>query len=211
MRFSRIALPAAMLAGIFGVTAGTAVAAGPCDAITQQGQRINEEQLVFTRQAYSDGTITPEEAAQAEAYSQAIARTTADLLKCIETGVVPPNYPPATPPADTQPPLVNTFTVPLAEWRLGSHALKITWDTAEPTRVSITFQRVSKGAKVTVGSIQAPPGASSISFRGKVVTPKLASYTLKPGAYLLTLHATDEAGNISLAKTEHLRVLPARH
>jgi hypothetical protein len=81
-----------------------AAAASPCDAITQRGTQINQEQLAFTKQAYSDGTITPEEEAQADVYYKEIAQTTADLQRCIETGVVPPGYqqaaaaPPAKPP-----------------------------------------------------------------------------------------------------------------
>jgi hypothetical protein len=96
---------------VFGATIGAfasgstvAAAASPCDAITQRGTQINQEQLAFTKQAYSDGTITPAEEAQADVYSKEIAQTTADLRKCIETGVVPPGYQQAAAPPPVKPP-----------------------------------------------------------------------------------------------------------
>jgi hypothetical protein len=130
--------------------AAPALAAGPCDAITQRSNEITQEQLAFTNQAYSDGQITPEEAAKAEDYSRAIQKVTADLGECIRTGKAPPGYGPPKPPPDRTPPVSNTFEVEIAKWRIGDHALKISWHTSEPTRVRITFTRLGKPARAAV-------------------------------------------------------------
>jgi hypothetical protein len=94
MRFRQMAMLLAVSTTAWIASTGSASAAGPCDAIQQRGQAITQAQLAFTQQAYSDGQITPEEAAQAEVFSKAIQQVTLDLMQCIETGVVPPGYGP---------------------------------------------------------------------------------------------------------------------
>jgi hypothetical protein len=209
---------AVMVIGIWAASVGTAGAAGPCDVIVQASNQVTQEQLAFTIQAYSDGQITPEEAAQAEVYSQRIAQITADLASCISTGVVPPGYGPLEPPPPG-PPVTNTFKVGIARWHIGDHDLKIFWDTSVPTKVQIRFKPVGapeeKAASVgslraqekaaSVGSLRAPLGVTSLRFDGKV-----GGHRLKPGRYLLELIATDAAGNKSKPKTKHLTILPKR-
>jgi hypothetical protein len=217
-------------AGAWMATTGSAAAAGPCDAIVQRSNEITQAQLAFTTQAYSDGKITPEEAAQTEEFSNAISRVTADLAQCIETGVVPPGYQPAKPPPDTQPPDVpNTFKVEIGHWRIGDRELKIEWDTAEPELApKVSFYKITSGVqssacrkprkgqsshgrrscqvRTAVGSLTAPVGATSLNFNGKV-----GGHRLKPGSYLLSLTLTDAAGNSSKPKTTRLKILPPKH
>src|SRR4051794_23948801 len=177
------------------VPAGAA-AAGSCDAITQREKQLVGEQVAFTTQSYSDGKITPEEAAQTQAYSQAIAKTRADMKYCLEHGQPPPGYENVP---DSTPPTVAAFKVTQTTWRIGGHAVKISWRASEASSAKITFARLAKHRKpVIVGSLSAPVGASSILFKGKVARPgqKSASYKLKPGVYRLSLRATDAAGNV---------------
>ena len=184
----------------------TSALAGTCDPITERGKQINQEQLAFTLQAYSDGKITPEEAAQAEAYSQAIAQTTADLQKCIETGVLPPGY-------DTTPPTETHFELGHKTWRVGDRALRISWSTSEASSAEISFELLGKGGKKrTVGTLRAPAGQTSILFKGKVAKPGLqfVGYKLRPGRYQLNLTAADASGNISTTPiSANLKILDA--
>jgi hypothetical protein len=223
----------------YAASTGTAVAAGPCDAIAQESTRVSQEQLAFTNQAYSDGQITPEEAAQSNAYALRIHQITLDLGDCLRTGIVPPGYPPVTSPPvpDTVPPVFNTFDIPLLKWRIGDSEFRISWNTGdEPTRVSVGFYRISKGVVSSsasaprlnkggcrkprksdkkpkscqlltrVGALNAPLGATSITFKGKV-----GGRALKPASYLLKATATDAAGNKSQVKTTKLKILAAKH
>ena len=69
-----------------------------CDPISQRGNELQAGFQAFTLQAYSDGVITDEEYAKSDAYYKAIGQTTADLLLCVQTGVLPPGYAPVTSP-----------------------------------------------------------------------------------------------------------------
>ncbi len=229
MRFSRVGVLLAVSASAWLATGGSAAAA-TCDPITQRGNQLQQEFQAFTVQAYSDGVITDEEYAQSDLYTKAIAQVTADLASCIQTGVLPPGYVPVAPPPDTTPPVTNTFQVKIAQWRIGSHELRIWWDTAEPTTVKIRFVDLTKGVTASaaschklkkghkrkkgqkscqlqtdVGSLTAPPGTTSLKFNGKV-----GGHKLKPGSYRLIMTATDAAGNVSKPKTARLTILPAK-
>jgi hypothetical protein len=94
LRVSGLGVLVAACATALTLGAGTAGAQSPCDPIVQAGNKITQEQLAFTQQAYSDGVITDEEYAQSEAYTQAIAKNTADLAQCLQTGKLPPGYGP---------------------------------------------------------------------------------------------------------------------
>jgi hypothetical protein len=191
---------------VFAGAVQAASAEGVCDPIVQESDRVTQEQLAFTIKAYEDGQITPEEAAQAEAFGQRIAQITADLAQCLQTGVLPPGYAPQAP--IVKPPVANTFEVEIAKWHIGDHALRIFWDTSVPTTVQIKFAQIVKNQKAQtkpVGTLTAPPGVTSIDFNGKV-----GGHKLKPGKYQLTLTATDEAGNVSDPVTRKLRILPKR-
>jgi hypothetical protein len=93
----RLLKAGAVIAGLAAVGAfgsGTAAAQSPCDPITKAGNAIIQAQIAWTKLAYSDGVITPEEAAQATTFTNAIAKNTADLAQCISTGKLPPGYTP---------------------------------------------------------------------------------------------------------------------
>ena len=182
-----------------GLPAGAA-AAGSCEAISQREHQLIGEQVAFTTQSYSDGKITPEEAAQTQAYSQEIAKARAELKYCNEHGQPPPPGYKAVP--DATPPSVTSLKVSRTSWHIGARAVKISWKPSERSSAKITFARVVRhGKQVVVGSLSAPMGASSISFKGKVARPgrTLVAYKLKPGTYRLSLKATDAAGNVERA------------
>jgi hypothetical protein len=95
MRLGRLASVLVALAGLVLVAASSAAAAGRCDPIVEAGNSNLAAQQAFTLQAYSDGTITPAEAAQADDYTARAAKITEDLGTCITTGKLPPGYLPA--------------------------------------------------------------------------------------------------------------------
>lgn len=210
----RAAIGAAGVAGlVFLATGGTAAAAGVCDPIVAASNQVTQEQLAFTIQAYSDNQITPEEAARAEAYSQEIAKITADLGTCLQTGVLPPGYPPVGSVSLPGPPVANHFNVELSRWRIGDAAVSLNWETSEPTKVWIGFY---KGNKL-VGSINAPMSADSAKFKGKLGNDKKpkagkgGGIKVEPGTYQLKLIATDTDGDQSDPLTAKLKVLPKKH
>jgi len=94
MRLLKVGAVIAGLAAIGTFGAGSAAAQSPCDPIVKAGNAITQAQLAWTKQAYSDGVITPAEAAQATTFTNAIAKNTADLAQCISTGKLPPGYVP---------------------------------------------------------------------------------------------------------------------
>jgi hypothetical protein len=204
-----VAVSALCVTGMVAAVAATAASAGVCDPIIEAGNQNQAAFQAFTEQAYSDGQITPEEAQQTEDYSRRQAQITADLATCIQTGVVPPGYPPAGSVSIPGKPVTNHFNVELAKWRIGDKALTLNWETSEPTQVWVGFY----DGKKLVGSLNAPMGADSVDFKGKLGTdksPKAGKLggRIKPGNYTLKLVATDTDGEKSKPQKAKLKVLP---
>lgn len=165
--------------GLVNGLAASASAAGVCDPIVAASNRVTKAQLAFTVEAYSDGEITPAEAAEAERFSQLIQKITEDLATCINTGKLPAGYPPDGLVSMPGPPVANHFNVELAKWRIGDRAVTLNWETSEPTKVWIGFY---KGDQF-VGSLSAPQSARSVEFKGKLGKgrePRPANSSRKP-------------------------------
>jgi hypothetical protein len=191
-----------LASGIAVAGSSSASAQSVCDPITRASQLVTQQQLEFTIAAYADGQITPEEAQTAEEFGRRIAQITADLDYCIRTGIVPAGYE-GVPQPPALPPVTNTFDVGIGKWQIGDRAMRLSWDTSVPTTVKLEFFRKVDGDWTPVASLVTPPGTTSVKFKGKVDGEKL-----DPGKYLVSLTATDDAGNTSEPVTQKLKILP---
>ena len=77
------------------------------------------------------------------------------------------------------------------------HGAKISYTLSEHARVALAFEKKKRRARSTKGTLvrTGNAGRNSVSFSGRI-----GRRALKPGAYLLTVTATDDAGNRSRPK-----------
>jgi hypothetical protein len=178
------------MAALASLLLAASASAAPCDSINEAGRRINQEQLEFTKRAYSDGVITGQESEEAEVYSEAITKNTEELAACI----------------NGDRPYTDGFELSGETFKTaGGFSLKIQWETNTPSKALITFQREEKGKEVPVGALHVHWKEGGIVFHGKVGGVKL-----KPGKYFLTLVETDGEGHESPPESAKLRVLPTK-
>lgn len=188
---SRIALGVSLLLLPAFLISAAPASAAPCDPIVERGNALQSEFQKWTEAAYSDGVITGEEAQKAEEFTNAQAKTTAELGECI---------------GGTRP-FTSGFELSGETFKtVGGFSLRISWETNVPSKALITFQRQEKGKDVKVGALHVHWKEGGIVFHGKVGGVKL-----KPGKYLLTLVETDGAGHESAPEEATLRIVAPKH
>jgi PKD domain len=120
-----------------------------------------------------------------------------------------PGTSPGPDTSDRVAPVLSAASLSATTFRAGRRGTRVRFSLSEAATVRFAIVRRSTGRRVAAFTRQAPAGASTVRFRGKLrVGGRIRALT--PGRYRLTLVAKDATGNVSAPRRLGFRVVQKR-